>query len=236
VPDLELALRQLGNELGWPAEPSLAPAVAARLREPRRRRLGRPLALAFLPQKVLRTSWGPLLALLVTALAVALAVPPARSAILDFFGIGGVEIRRVETLPPLPAERAAPGVRVTLEEARNQVDFDLVVPEGYERVYWSPGIVTFVWRDRLLMELAGDELILKKVVDQDTKLDFTDVHGYPGVWLEGAPHGLFIPGGEKRLAGNVLIWVREGVTFRLEGDFTRERALELAGTLTPRGT
>lgn len=222
MPDLELALRQLGGELDWPAEPSLAPAVAARLREPRRRSLRRPLVLA--------------LAVLVAALAVALAVPPARSAILDFFGIGGVEIRRVETLPPLPAERAAPGLRVTLAEARNQVDFDLVVPEGYRRVYWTPGIVTFVWRDRLLMELAGDELLLKKVVAQDTDIDFTDVHGYPGVWIEGAPHGLFVPGGDRRLADNVLIWVRDGVTFRLEGDFTRERALELAGTLTPRGT
>ncbi|MEX0673376.1 MAG: hypothetical protein WD067_01300 [Gaiellaceae bacterium] len=222
MPDLELALRQLGNELDWPAQPRLAPAVAARLREPRRRRLGRPLALAF--------------AVLLAALAVALAVPPARSAILDFFGIGGVEIRRVETLPPLPAERAAPGVRVTLAEARNQVDFDLVVPEGYRRVYWTPGIVTFVWRDRLLMELAGDELLLKKVAGQDTDIDPTDVHGHPGVWIEGAPHGLFLPGGEKRLAGNVLIWVRGDVTFRLEGDFTRERALELAGTLTPRET
>jgi hypothetical protein len=222
VPDLELALRQLGDELDWPAQPSLAPAVAARLREPRRRRLGRPLALA--------------LAVLAAALAVALAVPPARSAILDFFGIGGVEIRRVETLPPLPPERAAPGVPVTLAEARNQVDFDLVVPESYRRAYWTPGIVTFVWRDRLLMELAGDELILKKVLDQSTAVDFTDVHGHTGVWLSGAPHGLFLPGGEKRLAGNVLIWVRDGVTFRLEGDFTLERALELAGTLTPRGT
>jgi hypothetical protein len=222
VPELEPALRQLGRELDWPAEPSLAPAVAARLREPRTRGLGRPLALAF--------------AVLVAALAVALAVPPARSAILDFFGIGGVEIRRVETLPPLPAERAAPGVRVTLAQARNQVDFDLVVPEGYQSVYWTAGIVTFVWPDRLLMELAGDELLLKKVVDQDTELEFTDVHGHRGVWLEGAPHGLFIPGGEQRLADNVLIWIRDGVTFRLEGDFTRERALELAGTLTPRGT
>ena len=219
MPELELALRQLGGELDWPAEPDLGPAVAARLGEPRRRGLRRPLALA--------------LAVLVAALAVALAVPPARSAILDFFGIGSVEIRRVETLPRLPAERAAPGVRVTLADARNQVDFDLVVPEGYRRVYWSPGIVTFVWPDRLLMELAGDETILKKVLDEDTDLDFTDVHGYPGVWLQGAPHGLFLPGGEKRLAGNVLIWVVDGVTFRLEGELTRERALELAGTLTP---
>jgi len=220
VPELELALRQLGRELDWPAEPELAHRVAARVRE--RRRSRRPLALAF--------------AAVGAALAVALAVPPARSAILDFFGIGGVEIRRVETLPPLPAERAAPGVPIPLAEARNLVEFDLVVPEGYERVYWTAGIVTFVWPDRLLMQFRGDDLLVKKVRDQGTQLRELDVHGHPGVWLEGAPHGLFLPGGEKRLAGNVLIWLRDGVTFRLEGDLTREQALELAGTLTPRGT
>jgi hypothetical protein len=219
MPDLDLALRQLGRELDWPAEPILAPRVAARLRAPRRRRLGRPLALA--------------LAALGAAVAVAMAVPPARSAILDFFGIGGVEIQRVETVPPLPAERVAPGVRVPLAQARNSVDFDLVVPEGYRSVYLEAGIVTFVWPDRLLMELRGDELLLKKVVEQDASIEWVDVDGYPGVWLEG-PHGLYMPGGGARLAGNVLIWVRDGVTFRLEGDLTRARALALAGTLTPR--
>jgi hypothetical protein len=222
MPDLELALRQLGRELDWPPEPILAPRVGARVRAPRRRRLARPLALAF--------------AVLGAAVAVAMAVPPARSAILDFFGIGGVEIRRVETLPPLPAERVAPGIRVPLAEARNSVDFDVVVPGGYRSVYLVDGIVTFVWPDRLLMELRGVALLLKKVVEQDASIESVEVEGYPAVWLEGLPHGLYMPGGEARLAGNVLIWVREGVTFRLEGDFTRERALELAGTLTPGGT
>ena len=220
MPDLELALRQLGGDLDWPPQPSLAPRVRARLRAPRRR-LGRPLGLA--------------LALLGAALAVALAVPPARSAILDFFGIGGVEIRRVETLPPLPAERVAPGSRVPLGDARKAVDFDLVVPEGYRSVYLEDAVVTFVWPDRLLMELRGDEGLLKKVVEQDSTIQWLDVDGYAAVWIEGPPHGLYLPGGEARLAGNVLIWVRDGVTFRLEGDLTRERALELAGTLTPRG-
>jgi hypothetical protein len=221
MPELELALRQLGGELDWPAEPNLAPRVAARLRQPARR-TRRPLVLA--------------LAAVAAALAVAMAVPPARSAILDFFGIGGVEIRRVETLPELPTARSAPGVPVPLDEARNGVAFDLVVPEGYRRVYWTPGIVTFVWPDRLLMQFAGDELFVKKVREQDTEVEQLDVHGHRGVWLEGAPHGLFLPGGEKRLAGNVLIWVRDGVTFRLEGELTLERALELAGTITLRGT
>src|SRR6266542_1928935 len=213
MPDLELALRQLGAELDWPAQPSLAPRVATRLRALRRRRLGRPLALG--------------LAVLGAAVAVAFAVPPARSAILDFFGIGGVEIHRVETLPPLPAERVAPGVQVTLADARIHVDFDLVVPAGYRSVYLEAGIVTFVWPDRLLMELRGDAPLLKKVVEQDSTVESLDVEGYPAVWIEGPPHGLYMPGGDARLAGNVLIWVENGITFRLEGDLTRGRALQL---------
>jgi hypothetical protein len=223
MPELELTLRQLGAELDWPPEPTLAPRVAVAIRAPRRRRsLRRPLALGF--------------AVLVLAVAVAMAVPPARSAILDLLHIGGVDIQRVETLPELPAGSVAPGVRVPLDDALDSVPFDVVVPEGYRNVYLAEGegIVTFVWPDRLLMELSGDKQLLKKVVDQDSTLAMLDVNGYPAVWIEGGPHGLFVPGGEARLAGNTLIWVRDGVTFRLEGDMTRQRALELAGTLTPR--
>jgi hypothetical protein len=216
MPELEHALRQLGRELDWPATPHLASAVSARLE--RRPPRWRPVALAF--------------ASIAAALAVAMAVSPARSAILDFFRIGGVEIRTVETVPDLPPERAAPGDEVTLAEARDAVAFDLVVPDGYDAVHLEGGIVTFVFPDRLLMQFSGDEPFLKKVTEQDSAVDWVDVKGYPGVWID-APHGLFLPGGEARLAGNVLIWVREGVTFRLEGDLSRERALELAGTLTP---
>ena len=218
MPDLELTLRELGRELEWPPEPPLAGAVAARLLEPRRRRLGRPLALA--------------LAAVLAALAVALAVPPARSAILDFLRIGNVEIRQVQTLPPLRVERAAPGPRVPLAEALNSVSFDALVPHGYSSVHVESDVITFVWPDRLLMELAGDVLVLKSVVASGTPVEELNLDGLPAVWIEGAPHGVYLPGGEHRLAGNVLIWVDRGVTFRLEGLLTRSRAVALARALT----
>ncbi len=41
---------------------------------------------------------------------------------------------------------------------------------------------------------------------------------------------------EPRTAGNVLLWDRGGVTYRLEGAATQRRALEILGTLRPRGT
>lgn len=51
------------------------------------------------------------------ALAVALAVPPARTAILDWLGVGSAWIELVDTLPalePAPGEvRVVPGRRVS---------------------------------------------------------------------------------------------------------------------------
>src|SRR5256885_16442994 len=81
--ELEWALVALGRELDIPAGPDLRSRVRERIeREPRRRRAA-VLAVALL-----------------VALGIALAVPPARSAILRFFHIGSVPIEPVETLPP----------------------------------------------------------------------------------------------------------------------------------------
>src|SRR5215211_7947345 len=82
--ELEQALVALGRELEFPPTPDVVGAVRERL-EPRRA-WRRPLVFA--------------LAALVVAFGIAMAVPPARSAILEFFHIGAVSVERVETLPP----------------------------------------------------------------------------------------------------------------------------------------
>ena len=76
--------------------------------------------------------WRPLaiaLAVLVVALAAALAVPSARSAILRFLGIEGVTVQRVDRLP-----QAAPlgtlGDRTTMAAARRRVGFRPLLPDG----------------------------------------------------------------------------------------------------------
>src|ERR671923_2747821 len=89
MPELEQALVALGRELEFPPTPDLVGAVRERLAP--RRAWRRPLVFA--------------LAAVVVAFGIAMAVPPARSAILDFFHIGSVTVERVETLPrakPLP--------------------------------------------------------------------------------------------------------------------------------------
>src|SRR3954468_7834546 len=81
--ELERALVALGGELEFPATPDLWPRVGGRLQ---RRPWLRPVVFA--------------VALGALAVGVALAVPPARSAILRFFHIGSATVERVETLPP----------------------------------------------------------------------------------------------------------------------------------------
>src|SRR2546421_9886083 len=91
MPELERDLREVGRLIAFPPEPNLVLGVVGRLTERPRRR--RPLVLA--------------LAVLAVSLAAAFAVPPAWTAILRFFHIGGETVERVNVLPP--ARHRPPG-------------------------------------------------------------------------------------------------------------------------------
>ena len=66
------------------------------------------------------------------------------------------------------------------------------------------------------------------------------VAGARGWWLHGAPH-LFLrrtgtgeqssPVVPTRLAGDTLLWERDGLTYRLEGSAGLERAIEIAASI-----
>ena len=85
---------------------------------------------------------------------------------------------------------------------------------------------------------ADSTPFLGKLAGSGTRIEQVSVGGTQGVWLEGAPHEVFVepsPSGNVapdrvRLAGNTLLWYRDGVTYRLEANVTKERALEIAGT------
>ena len=227
--ELERDLRALGALLEYPPEPDLVPRLSARLARPERRRR-RPLVLV--------------LAALVVALAVALAVPPARSAILRFFHLGGVTVERVEELPSAPRRSPVSGLAgpMTLERATRVAGFHVVLPSSRIRhAYAARGIVaTLLHADGvegpvLLTELRGFDLMMKKVAAEETKVEPLRVNGSDGVWIEGAPHVVSYYDSfgthrtrTTRLAGNVLIWAREGFTFRLEGRMSRAQALHIA--------
>ena len=233
--ELELRLQRLGRELDFPEPPDLALGVMGRLdrvaRDPFWRR--RALLVA--------------VAALVVAVGAVLAVPPARSAILDFFGIGSAEIRIVDELPEVEAGPLNLGNRTTLTAAREQVpgllesgDDEVGEPDAVFVTAFQPGTpVTFVWGDSerprlLLTQVRGRYHFEKLVHGNQGEITLTDVNGEDAAWIEGEPHVVFYEGAEGsgdlpgRLARNTLVWSRGPVTLRLEGDLSREEAERIA--------
>ena len=83
-------------------------------------------------------------------------------------------------------------------------------------------------------EIAGDSSrFFQKYLD-GAAARLVDVDGAPGVWVEG-PHELWVEDRTgairyepPRLAARTLVWQRDGVTLRLEGDLTLQAALAIA--------
>jgi hypothetical protein len=232
VSSLDQSLHELGGELAFPPQPDLAPAVLARLH-------GKPFpwrraALAF--------------ALVLVALGAALAVPQARSALQRWFHVGGATVVRVETLPPAVERSQAGGLGrpVTVAEAGRRLGFPLELPplHGAPRVYMvGDSLASVVLRAHgttvLLSEFYSySTQALKKLAVHGTSVEPARVRGAPGLWIEGGPHTLSwidrSTGYSERpilIHGNVLLWLRGGVTLRLEGRLTKAQALEIARTV-----
>jgi hypothetical protein len=242
MPELELALADLGRYVEFPPTPDLGPRVRERLAARPESREGltsrRGLALTF--------------ALLAVAVGAVLAVPQTRAAILEFFHLRGVTIERVGELPTVPLQqdfnKLFLGEKVSLDEVRDRADFEIVVPEALgdpDGVYFqeSPpgGMVSLVYGtpehpQALFTQFRGsvEDVIFKKTA-AGTQIDSVRVGGEPGYFLSGNPHefSYFDRRGEYRqeivrLAGNTLLWERGPLTLRLEADINREEALKIA--------
>jgi hypothetical protein len=193
-------------------------------------------------------------ATLAVAVGAAMAVPQSRAAILEFFGLRGVEIQRVEKLPPVPRQTTLDlGDEVTLEQAAARAAFDVVIPEELgdpDHVYYLDfpvgGMVSFVYGDtqepRALFtqfRATVEDAVHKKVLE-DTRIEPLRIEGEPGFWLTGEPHLFYYVDAQGRfddenirLAGNVLLWERGLLTLRLEGDLSRAEAVEIARSVRP---
>ena len=80
---------------------------------------------------------------------------------------------------------------------------------------------------------------MQKLATERTQVRPVSVDGLAGYWVVGSPHAVIFRDRRgrmifsRRLAANVLLWERDGVTYRLEGDITLRRALGIASTLAP---
>jgi hypothetical protein len=237
---LEAALRTLGTRLDVPAPPDMVDDVLARLDEP-----------------VEAPRWGPVhriaaavvAALLVLATAMAVS-PTVRAAVYDLFRIGGVEIHENEKPPVTPSVSVDPplaGQRdVTLAEARREADFPLRLPTTLD----PPVTVRLIEGARVVSMAFGSAHGQVRVDQFDGGLDpmftkFTNaddmhrvfVQGVPGVWVD-RPHPVFYTDETgrmreetARLSGSSLIWEKDGITYRVEGDLTQAQAVDIAESL-----
>ena len=241
--ELERALSTLGRNLDYPATPELPGLVRRRLEAGDRPRL--PL----LRRRALVLA----LAVLAVAVGAVMAVPQARSTILDWFGIGNVTIRYVEELPTseLATEDLGLGERMSLKEARRRAGFPVRVPtvddlDDPPKVYWreDSAQIGFLYgsetKPKLLITQAGVTGALQKLAGFGTEVELVNVEpGTAGIWLSGEKHGLFYPTGSPgheeepfRLVGNALIFETDAaVTIRLEAEISKEEAIRIARSM-----
>ena len=180
----------------------------------------------------LRDRWRAFVAGFLVLLAGAALTPPVRAAVAEWLDIGGVRAQPVDSGPT--SAPTAPGVsgRLSLAEAERVAGFrpalpgELGAPRGVEA---SPAFVAIGW-DGVRLEQFRAEVSPLYVKKYYSSLEYIqEVNGY---WFD-TPHELVLedPSGAERrvrVAGPTLVWVRNGVTFRLEGIADKDRAVRLA--------
>ena len=244
---LEDRLLDLGTAIAFPATPSIADAVAERLRQPRRSfRIGRPL------------SRGMALAFAATVLLVGIAAAFA-------IGVGGLRLTfGPASFSPLPSLEVGPGLgeRTTMAEARAGVTFALRVPtlgelRDPDLVYLADppvgGAVTLLYGERpgfppdpatgiglIVTEFRADigPEVFEKLIDSGVRVTATRVGDADAWWVAGGDHFFFyrdasgkVVDTTVRLASDTLVWEEGGVTYRVEGASTLEDAIRVAESL-----
>jgi hypothetical protein len=222
---LESALRDLGARLDVPEPPDVTAAVRARLVAP-----------AVRP----RIGWRRWAAAVVIAFVTAFAVSPAvRAAVVDLLSFAGISFSQ-ETPPPV-GDAPLPGERtVDLATAQGLAEFEILVPVALgppEEVRVSERVVSLVYQGARLDEFDGriGQAFEKFVAMSGGSR--VRVGAFDGIWIPGPHEVLYVDRSgawrseTARLSAQTLIWQQGDVTFRLEGDFTVDQALEIAATV-----
>jgi hypothetical protein len=159
------------------------------------------------------------------------AAPGVRSALLRTLGLEHATVTRVQRFPPTTlGTRLALGDRVTFAAAQRQAGFALRRPSALgapHEVYIDRGVVTFVFgrspgRLILFQQAAGSAGPYVRKFARE--FESVDVAGAHGLLVHGEHVTVFDQkaGGVRqepsRLAKTTLIWERDGLLMRLEGD------------------
>lgn len=242
---LTAELRALGRAVNVAApDQELIDSVLARVAAEPKPRASGPRARAGRALDWMRARKRAVAAALASVLVALALTPPVRATVTDWFGFGGVIVRE----RPAPAPSSAPPpptaeLGLSMARARELVRFTPVVPsalgapDGIE-VSADRRVLSMTW-DTANGVVRLDEFdgrfspVLGKFAHRVTRFE---LDGHPALWFD-EPHEVAVVGPDgvmrvesARLAGNTLIWERDGTTLRLEGDLERERAVGIART------
>lgn len=259
---LENALSKLGRGFGYPPTPQIAPRVMARLKQPAARRL-RPGRWAWVLAAILLISLlmlvPPARAAILNIIQIGVvrifrgpAAPPAPNPAPTSIGAPPVQMPLTATPAPIrvPSLLNLAG-ETTLPAAQAKLGFPILLPTyppdlgPPDKVYLQDlggPMLVLVWLERgssdqvrmSLHEITPDSWAIKKFnppVIQDVT-----VNGQPGIWTEG-PYMLQVGYQDyvmvRLVAGHVLIWTQDDITYRLETDLSLEEAIKIAESLKP---
>ncbi|HEX2195637.1 MAG TPA: hypothetical protein VHJ76_01825 [Actinomycetota bacterium] len=249
-------LHEVAREQAWPPTPPLAERVRSRIE-----RGPLPVAEIHLPRtrpSLLRPAAAVASVLLAVAITLSLSAT-ARKAVADLLGVVGIRVTFDDGPPvtPRPPGSIPLGPRVTRAEASDLAGFDVEVPSSvgaapgfhYDGSIGESGMVSVVYprgADRLSevdllvtqFEAGLHETYVKKLVTAGARVRYVGVRSTDGYWIGGGPHLFFYvdADGEERaetvrLAGRVLLWEEDGVTYRVEGAGSLADALRIAESL-----
>lgn len=252
---IEAHLGETAAALAYPPTPDIVAAERRRLavdRPPGRRSrtaIGRPARLL-----------GGALAAVLLLLAIALAVPQTRAALLQIFEVGAVRIL-VDEETPAPVITPARTLldvagATTLVQAADMVDFDILLPaypadlgppdQVYVQKLADTGldgpIAILVWLDptrpgeaRLSLYQIPVPSYAFKWASMESVRE-TEVDGQRAFWVRG-PHRLKLQNGDYDewlfVPGTVLLWSDGRLTYRLESGLSMAEAVRIAESLRP---
>ena len=184
----------------------------------------------------------------------ALAAPPVRATIADWFGFAAVRVHLDDDAPDSGADGAPAGPPAAAGSRSLSQAAGRSTSSRSRRPSWAGRTGSGCLRTGGSCRSAGTRPGGVVRLDQlDGRLDyrlaktardvqFTTVAGDFALWFD-RPHEvvtLDADGTQRResarLAGNTLIWEDAGVTLRLEGDLSLTEAQAIAATARPVGT
>ncbi|MDX8034754.1 hypothetical protein SK803_31445 [Lentzea sp. BCCO 10_0856] len=212
----EAALRDLGRQIHVPEPPDLTASVLTRINAPRR-----------------GNRWLAALVAAVTAFAIAFAVSPAvRAGVQNLLEFAGVEFR---TEAPQSIAHPLPSQEVSLDEAKKQMPFEIHLPAELgepDKITVHEGrFVTLHYGSLRLDQFDGTiQSTVGKLVHSEGVEQINDKIWipYPHVFFYIDRNGQWHTEEPRGQAGQTLLWQRDQVTMRLEGELTKERALKIS--------